>query len=121
MRLVARLGALALVLAVATGKATAQPYTADFESVPLGTRAESVNVPGMTFVASPAGTFEVGDADGFGFTVLNGHFLFQPENPGPLEITFATPVTALALGFGNDAPAGDASLVVEFFSGSSIL
>ncbi len=99
----------------------AQVYSVNFDQFAENTPAESLNIPGTTFTASPAGSWVVVDTSFLGFASLSGMALYEPSQVGSLDITFSTSVASVAFSFAqNDAP-GNSTLKAEAFSGTSLV
>jgi hypothetical protein len=97
----------------------AQPFLTNFDSFATGTPAESLNVPGMTFTPSPAGSWVIEPTF---FTGLTGQMLYEPTTSGSLVIAFSGPVNSVSFNFAQDSiTQGETALVVEAYSGGTLV
>jgi len=99
-------------------------FSTNFDNVTVGTFAEDLNIPGITFTADPPGSWQIADAaaEPFGapFRTLTGEILLQ-TTPGTLIITFASPVNTFACDFGMNQPRGASGLAAQSFLGTTLI
>ena len=99
-------------------------FSTNFDNVTVGTFAEDLNIPGITFTADPPGSWQIADAaaEPFGapFRTLTGEILLQ-TTPGTLIITFASPVNTFACDFGMNQPRGASGLAVQSYLGTTLI
>lgn len=103
-------------------------FFTDFDAFVLGTVAEDLTVPGMTFTSDPPGIWQIALSTTAFQTPLRAPFqtlrekvLIQPSTPGTLTITFASPVNNFSCTFAESQPPGTSSLVVQAYSGTTLV
>ncbi len=103
-------------------------FSTDFEAFALGTVAENLTVPGMTFTSDPPGIWQIALSTTAFQTplrapiqTLRGKVLIQPSTPGTLTIAFASPVHNFSCTFAESQPPGTSGLVVQAYSGTTLV
>lgn len=87
---------LAAILAVLLISPALANTSTDFEGFAIGTPAESLTVPSVTF--SGGGAFEIEDTAVLGFS-LDGQVLFSPSCGTPLTIQFDSPQNSVTVDY----------------------
>jgi hypothetical protein len=105
-----------LTLLVAVMPSPTYAYSTNFDTFASGTLAENLNIPGLTFTATPAGTWQVAPAF---FTTLTGQMLYQPTTLGTLRISFAAPQNAVTFNFALSGPGS--VLTIQGYSGGNLI
>lgn len=102
-------------------------FSTDFDAFAPGALAENLTVSGMTFTPDPPGTWQVDEAANTfqtsfqnPFRNLTGNLLHQ-TTPGTLMIAFTSPINAFSCNFAADQPPGTSSLIVQRFSGTTLV
>ncbi|HVT05360.1 MAG TPA: hypothetical protein VHL58_18505 [Thermoanaerobaculia bacterium] len=112
------------VLCLCAVAASAQIVSINFEQFADRQTSETLNIPGVTFAPSPAGSWEVVDVlngslfGNLGFASLSGKALFEPFTDGQLDITFSTSVAGVSFSFADSDTTGVGTVKAEAFSGA---
>ncbi|MCM2316358.1 MAG: hypothetical protein NDJ92_14515 [Thermoanaerobaculia bacterium] len=114
--------AVAFLMVVSTFflvEADAQTYEINFNQFPGDVLAENLGISGVTFAPSPTGSWETVDSRLLLFVGLGETCLYQPFNPGTLDITFQTAVSSVSFSFAQSDVTSTSQLKAEAFSGST--
>lgn len=123
---------MALFIAMAAPLSlSAQAFSTDFEQIAIGTKAQDIRIPGISFSSADARYLIQSDESDELFNLIRGNLLSSfdhddhdaPADEGPLTVAFQSSVSTLSLDAYIDfgVPGETAELDIDTFSGGALL